>query len=459
MGAYAHLIPEGMIALAAVIVLFAELVPGLRRAPAGCGAAVAAVAAAVALWAGPAGPLFGGMLLVDETATFVRISVCALSAVFLLWVEGRGFAGERPREAVSLVLFAAVGGMLMASANDLVTLFISIELATMPAYVLMGYARTNERSLEGALKYYLLSLLTSLVMLYGLALFYGVTGTTAYDAIDLSGSGIVGVLAALFVTVGFLAKLSAAPFHYWAPDAYAGAPAPAVAFVSSVPKVAGLAALVRLIVPLVGQATTLSYVLIAASVASMLLGNLAAYPQTDIRRLMAYSGIAHVGYVLLAVSAGTAIGASAAVFYSVAYAMPSMAIMLIAAEEGSRLEDLAGLSRRRPWIAWVAVGLLLSLVGIPPLVGFFGKLYLFGAALDAGLVSLVVVGVLMSAVSLGYYFRIVRAMFASSSAEHAAGRPALSVAGVGAIVLLFAGTLLIGIGSAPLLTMLGYSIP
>ncbi len=459
---YARLIPEGVLALGAIAVLFAEHLPGVRRSAAGFGALVALLAAIAARWTGTPGALFGGMLTHDGTAGVVRVALPALSAMFLLWVAGRGFGGERPREAVGLVLAATLGGMLMSAASDLVTLYISLELATMPAYVLMGYTRGRERNLEGALKYYLLSLLTSLVMLYGLALFYAVAGSTAYASIDLRSAGPVTALASLFVAVGFLAKMSAAPFHYWAPDAYAGAPAPAVAFVSSVPKIAAVAAMARLFTVITPQVPSMPAALAVAAIASMLLGNLAAYPQSDVRRLMAYSGIAHVGYLLVALAAGTDVGASAAVFYSIAYAVPSMAIVLISAEEGLRLDDLRGLSVRRPWTAWLAVGFLLSLVGIPPLAGFFGKLYLFSAALAspvAWLVGLVVVAALMSAVSLGFYFRIVRVMFAAAPEERAVEAVAPSLTGDAALALLFAATLLLGVASAPVLAALGFALP
>jgi NADH-quinone oxidoreductase subunit N len=452
------LLPELVLLAGAVVALFAELVPGLKRSPAGFGAIVAAVAAALAA-AVPSGTtaLFGGMLLVDPTSTFVRVAIASLTAAFLLWVAGRGMGGERSREAVALALFAALGGMLMASANDLVTLFIAIELGTMPAYVLIGYGRTRESSLEGTLKYYLLSLLTSLFMLYGLALLYALSGSTGYGALNLSRAGSVGVLAALFVAVGFLAKMSAAPFHYWAPDAYAGAPAASVAFVSSVPKIAGVAAMARLLTVLVAQTPGLAAALAVAAAVSMVLGNLAAYPQADIRRMMAYSGVAHVGYMLVALSTGTSLGASAAVFYVVAYAVPSMAIMLVAAEEGSNLDEIAGLGSRHPWKAWSMLVFLLSLVGIPPMAGFIGKLYLFTAAWSGGQGLLVLLAVLMSVVSLGYYFRVVRAMFGKPVAP-GQDVPRSAPAAI-AIAGLVVATLAIGIAAAPLLGALGVSLP
>lgn len=443
--------------VAALVALFVELIPGLRRSPAGFGAAAAALAAVLGLVPHGTASFFGSMMLVDPRATFARVGIAALTAVFLLWLSGRGMDRERSREAVALALFAALGGMLMTTANDLVVLYVSMELATMPAYVLVGYARTDERSLEGTLKYYLLSLLTSLIMLFGLALLYALSGSTSYASLDIAAPGTVGLMAAMFVAVGFLAKMSAAPFHYWAPDAYAGAPAASVAFVSTVPKVAALVAMARLLLALAVHAPGLLVVLSVAAVLSMVVGNLAAYPQTDVRRLMAYSGVAHVGYLLVALSAGAA-GAGAAVYYVIAYAIPSMAIMLIAAEEGVTLEGLTGLWSRKPWKAWLVVLFLLSLVGLPPLAGFFGKLYLFSAALGAGLVWLVVVAVLASVVSLGYYFRIVRMMFAKP-ADPARAAVGSSVPAALAIWLLAIAVVAVGVGASQLFAVLGFAFP
>ncbi len=451
------LAPEAVVLLAACVSLFAEHVPLLRRSIPGFGALAAAVAAALVMLPHRTTSFFGSMLLVDQTASFARVAVAALTAVFLMWLAARGMGRERSREATALVLFAALGGMLMASANDLVTLYLAIELATMPAYVLVGYARTEESGLEGTLKYYLLSLLTSLIMLFGLALLFTLSGSTAYGSLELAKAGSAGLLASLFVAAGFFAKMSAAPFHYWAPDAYAGAPAASVAFVSSVPKVAGLVAMARLLLALSGHVPGLTLALGTAAVLSMLLGNLAAFPQTDVRRLMAYSGVAHVGYLLVALTAGS-VAMAAAVYYAVVYAIPSMAIMLIAAEEGVTLEALSALASRKPWKAWVSVLFFLSLVGIPPLAGFFGKLYVFGVALDRALVPLVVFAVLMSVVSLGYYFRVVRAMFARPVGE-AAVSAAPSFVATAAIVLLAVATLSVGLAAGPLLAPLGFVFP
>ncbi|MGB4593540.1 MAG: NADH-quinone oxidoreductase subunit N [Coriobacteriia bacterium] len=455
MNAFAPLMPEFLVLAAALAALFAERITGSDRSAAwlGSGAAlVGAIGAAVmGVREGIAG---GGMLAFDEVSVVTRVAILGLTAVYLLWLAGSRDTVERSREMTSLVLFAALGGMLMASARDLVTLFISIELATMPAYVLMGYRREDARTLEGALKYFLLSMTTSLFLLYGFSFLFGIAGSTAFSSLaDVRDAGLLWTFAAVFAFVGLLAKMSAAPFHFWAPDAYAGAPAASVAFVSTVPKIAGTAVMVNLAAVLAPSVETVPQFLAAAALASMALGNFAAFPQTDIRRLMAYSGVAHTGYVLLALSADTTSAFAAAIVYSIAYAIPSMAVVLVAAEEGTSLDDFAGLVGRRPVLAWSLVVLLLSLVGVPPMVGMFGKLLLFTAAIDAGRTALVVFAVLMSVVSAGYYFKVLRqAFFAERPGAVEKKRSWAAVAAIGACV---AATLLLGIVLSPLLGYLG----
>jgi len=259
----------------------------------------------------------------------------------------------------------------------------------------------------------------------------------------------------VLVLVGLFAKLSAAPFHYWTPDAYAGAPASSVAFVSTVPKVAGTVALVELVSALAPGVPGAQTVLIVAAVLSMLVGNFAAYPQTDLRRLMAYSGVAHTGYILAALSAGEA-GSAPAVFYAMAYAVPSMALVLMAAEEGTALDDLGGLAGRRPALAWAAVAWLVSLVGIPPLVGFFGKLYAFTAVIGADLAWLAIVAVMMSVVSGGYYFRVLAALFFTERMDATAATH--SRAAALAFGLALVAVVGLGIFSAPVLEFLGVTL-
>jgi NADH-quinone oxidoreductase subunit N len=326
----------------------------------------------------------------------------------------------------------------------------------MPAYVLMGFDRSDDRGLEGALKYFLLSMVASLLFLYGLSFIIGMSGATALASTRLE-PGVVGTMAAAFVVAGMLAKLSAAPFQWWAPDAYAGAPATSVAFVSAVPKVAGLVAFARVVLVLAPLTPALPLLLVGAAILSMLIGNLAAYPQTDLRRLMAYSGVAHAGYLLVGLATGGATGAGAALFYAIAYAVPSLGVMLVVALVGNTLGEFRGLAVRRPWLAWATTLMLLSLIGVPPLAGFTGKLLLFTSAMGAGLVPLSVLAVVMSAVSAGFYFRIVRAMFFESGAVDAAStRVPLGAAAV----IAACGVAVIGIGVAagPLISAISFAV-
>ena len=421
MALYALLLPEALLIAGALVALFAELLPGGDRGSAWLGASLALAAAVVAALqpATTMGP-FGGLLAFDGPARFLRISVALLGAAWMLWTAGRGEG--RVREAVSVVLFSMTGCMLVGEARELVTLLLSLELATMPVYVLVGYRRDEVKSLEGAIKYFLLSMLTTLVMLYGFSFIYGLSGSTRYGAIDLKGAGALGLVALLLALVGMFAKLSAAPFHFWAPDAYAGSTPWAVAFVSTVPKIAGALAIVRFVDAVAPSVATTGLVLAVVAGASMLLGNLAALTQTDLRRLMAYSGVAHSGYLLIGVAALSRLGYTAAVLYALAYTLPTMGIMLVAAEEGPLVEDFGGLSQRRPATAWGLVLLLLSLIGVPPMIGFFGKFNLIIAGQQAGMTWLVVLAVAVSVVSAGYYFRIVRTMFFAEAPASARGQ-------------------------------------
>jgi NADH-quinone oxidoreductase subunit N len=451
--------PELILLASALVALFADvLLRGLPRAGAWVGATGAGLAAVAAWWAGQGSvALFGGMFAVDGASQVARVATGALTAAFLLWLAGAGLRRGGVRTFAALVLFSALGAMLMAAARDWVVLLLALEVATMPAYVLMGFDRHDDRGLEGALKYFLLSMVASALFLYGLSFVIGMSGSTSMAATHLE-PGVIGAAAAAFLVAGMLAKLSAAPFQWWAPDAYAGAPAGAVAFVSAVPKVAGLVAFARVVQVLAPQTAALQPLLVGAALLSMVVGNLAAYPQQDMRRLMAYSGVAHAGYLLVGLSAGTAAGFKTALFYAIAYAVPSMGVMLVVAEAGDRLDDLRGLAVRRPWAAWVTALMLLSLIGVPPLAGFIGKLYLFTAAMGAGLVPVAVVAVVMSAVSAGFYFRIVRAMFfdvpVTSAPVFARSKVSMAV-----IVGCAIAVVVIGIASGPLLSAITFATP
>jgi NADH-quinone oxidoreductase subunit N len=449
--------PEALLLFSALVALFADvLVRGRTRAAAWIGAVGALLAAAAAFAAGQGTPaLFVGQFAVDGAGQVARVATGVLTAAFLVWLASAGLPRGSVREFTSLVLFSALGAMLMAGARDWVVLMLALEVATMPAYVLMGFDRSDERSLEGALKYFLLSMVASLLFLYGLSFVIGMTGSTAMSATNLQ-PGLLGAVAASFVVAGMLAKLSAAPFQWWSPDAYAGAPAAAVAFVSAVPKVAGLVAFARVVLVLAPQTPSLPLLLVGASVLSMVIGNLAAYPQSDVRRLMAYSGVAHAGYLLVGLATGTVAGANAALFYAIAYAVPSLGVMLVAASVGNTIGEFRGLATKRPFLAWATVLMIVSLIGIPPLAGFTGKLLLFTAAMGAGLVPLSVLAVAMSAVSAGFYFRIVRAMFFEAATEDVRV-PQLPMGAAAVIAACCVAVLAIGVAAGPLLSAIAFA--
>lgn len=452
MTGYGLFIPELLLFIGVAWALFADRLPGGDRGAAALGAALAFGACAAAVLSTTDAALFGGAVEFDAVARFSRAGIALVAAAWLLWTAGRGEG--RTREATALALLAAIGALLMSAAADLVTLVLAIELATFPAYALIGYRKSRIAGLEGALKYFLLSMLTSLVMLYGFSFLYGLTGATRFAALVLPQGGALPALAVAFSFVGLFAKLSAAPFHYWAPDAYEGAEPWTVAFVSTVPKLAGAVALVRLAEALSPSAPYLGTLLLVGAVASMVLGNLAALTQSDIRRMMAYSGVAHTGYLMLGAATLTTAGYGAAVLYALAYALPSMGVMLLVAEEGTSVTDFVGLSRRRPIAAWGAVVMLASLIGIPPLLGFFGKLYLFSAAITGGLVGWVALAVLMTVVSAGYYLRIVKSAFFAEG-EGTSGPAAPSLSAAVAVGICVVGVVAFGLAAGPLTEWLG----
>ncbi len=450
-----HFIPETLVVTGALAALFGEFWPGKDRGAAYIAAAMAALAAVLVILGGTSGPMVFGQVEPDSVARFARAGVAGLTATWVLWVAGRGISDERSRDGVALALFAAAGGMLLSMAGDLIVMYIALELSTMPAYVLMGYRRKDVSGLEGALKYFLRSMVTSIIMLYGVSFLYAISGSSAFTEITVAGSGMLGLVAVLLTLVGVFAKMSVAPFHHWVPDAYARAPAASVAFVSTVPKVAGFVVMARLLAAIAPSAPGLGTVIGIAAALSMILGNCAAFSLGELRRLMGYSAVGHAGYLMTALAAGTQIGYGAAVFYAVAYAVPSMAVMLVVAEEGTSMTDLAGLASRRPWVAWSMVVWLFSLIGIPPLAGFFGKLHVFGAALQGELMALVLLGLLTTVLSAAYYLRVVREVFFGEVTEGEDVDVEPSSAASAALLLCALATVALGIGAPPLLAALG----
>jgi len=367
---------------------------------------------------------FYGMFVTDAFAVFMKALVLIGSAVTILmglrYNEEEGIARF---EFPVLVLLSTTGMMVMISASDLITLYVGLELQNLALYVVAGFNRDSVRSSEAGLKYFVLGALSSGMLLYGISLIYGFTSTTAFaDLGKLMAAGAApstGIIVGLvFVVVGFAFKVSAVPFHMWTPDVYEGAPTPVTAFFAVAPKMAALALFVRFMIepfgPLLGEWRQL---VIFLSIASMVLGAVAAIAQENIKRLMAYSSIGHVGYALIGLAAGTANGIRGVLVYMAIYLFMTLgtwAVILCMRRNGRMLEgisDLAGLSRTHPSLALALAIFMFALSGIPPTAGFFAKLYVFLAAIDANLAGLAVIGVVTSVVSAFYYLRIVKVMY------------------------------------------------
>jgi NADH-quinone oxidoreductase subunit N len=367
---------------------------------------------------------FYGMFVADAFGLFMKTLILAGSAVaILLALRYNETEGIARFEFPVLVMLATTGMMVMVSANDLITLYVGLELQNLALYVVASFARDSSRSSEAGLKYFVLGGLSSGMLLYGLSLVYGFAGSTGFDAIAgllLSGKpAATGIVVGLvFIVVGLAFKISAVPFHMWTPDVYEGAPTPVSAFFAVAPKMAAFALLIRFMIapfgPLTGE---WRQVILFLSIASMVLGAVAAVAQHNIKRLMAYSSISHVGYALIGLAAGTANGIRGVLVYLAIYLFMNIgawAVILCMRRQGRMVEeiaDLGGLASSQPGLALALLIFLFALSGIPPTAGFFAKLYVFLAAIDAGLVGLAVIGVVTSVVSAFYYLRVVKVMY------------------------------------------------
>jgi NADH-quinone oxidoreductase subunit N len=456
---YGRVLPEIILTLAGVLIMFLEAVMKGDRRVLGVAAAVALAAAIPATLAASPGPAFQGMLLIDGLATFFRVLVIVAGLVVLFgsseYLRREGGEGG---EYYALLLFSIVGQCVMAAANELVMIFIGLEISSIASYVLAGYLRDDKRNNEAALKYFLLGSFATAFLLYGVAWMYGATGSTNLSAIRsalaadaASSETLIGVAAALMF-VGLAFKISAAPFQAWAPDVYQGAPAPVSGFLTVGPKAAAFAVLIRVFViglgPIAGRWLPAVWI---CALATMIVGNFAAIVQSNIKRLLAYSSIAHAGYVLVAVTANSGTGSAAAMFYLAAYAFTNLGAFAVVAyfsRKGERylsVDDFAGLAQKQPAMAAMLTIFLLSLIGVPLTGGFFGKFYIFKAALDSNLVWLTILGLLNSAVAAYYYLRVLVVMYMKEPAEAAEG---LEPAGPGLQLAIFgsaAVTLLLGI--------------
>lgn len=426
------ILPEILLLLLAGLILMLDLVlPAARKAALGWISAFGLISLLVLALGlsdqAPQGLVFGGMLRNDGVALAFRVLFLFSGSVTCLLSLGvRGIA--RRGEYYALLLFVVLAMMLMASAADLIMLYLAFESTSIPLYVLAGFIKRDDKSTEAGLKYFLFGALTSAVMLYGFSLLYGLTGETnlyrlaaALQAGQLSPWLLVS--GAALILVGFAFKLAAVPFHFWTPDVYEGAPTPITAFISTASKAAGFAVVLRFLLavfPAIEPYWT--GILAAVAAATMTVGNLLALAQKNIKRLLAYSSIAHAGYALIGVVALSQFGVASTVFYLIGYVVTNLAafavVILFARAAGSEeIAAYAGLSRRAPGLALSLLVALLSLAGMPPLAGFVAKVYVFAAAVESGWVWLAFVGVINSIIGLYYYLTVLKVVYLFRS-EH-----------------------------------------
>jgi NADH-quinone oxidoreductase subunit N len=418
--------PEIILAVGALALLMIGVFTGEKSALLVTGLAVVLIAVA-GLWLfffTGEGQAYGGAFLLDPFARFMKGLALVGSIVAMIMSFGQGRAHQLDRfEFPVLLVISTLGMMVLISANDLIAFYLGLELMSLSLYVVAAFNRDSIRSTEAGLKYFVLGALSSGMMLYGMSLVYGFTGNTGFDEIaavlssETRGMGLV--FGMVFVLAGACFKISAVPFHMWTPDVYEGAPTPVTAFFAAGPKVAAMAILVRIVseafMPIIAD---WRQIIVFVAIASMLLGSFAAIGQRNIKRLMAYSSIGHMGFALVGLAAGTETGISGVVLYMTIYMVMTLGtfacIMAMRRPEGGYVEnvdDLAGLSSTKPFMALVLTALMFSMAGIPPLAGFFAKYFVFVAAIEAKLYALAVIGVLSSVVGAYYYLRIVKLMW------------------------------------------------
>ncbi len=420
---YIRILPELVLSVFGIIVMMID--PLIReqgsKKPLGIIAIVGTLAglAATAFQSGFYGNAFYNAIRVDTFSVFFHVVVLLIALVVLLTsLEYLEVQRIRSGEYYALVLFGTVGMMLMSSAVELVLIFIALEISSISTYILAGMRRRAAESAEASLKYFLLGSFATAFFLYGVALVFGATGTTNVYGIAQylqAHSSLLVYLAVGLMFVGLGFKVASAPFHVWTPDVYEGSPAPVVAFMSTGPKAAAFAVLLRVL--FATGAPGWFWMIWVSAVLSMTLGNIGALVQQNVKRLLAYSSIAHAGYLLVAFAAASQVGISAAIFYAASYAamnVGAFAVISHFASTGEKyvtLDDYAGLGRRSPLLAAILTIFLLSLIGIPVTGGFFAKFYVFSAALQSHLVGLTIIGVMNSAIAAYYYLRVIVYMY------------------------------------------------
>ncbi len=431
----AVVMPEILLSCIAMVLLLVNVfVPGNNKAYLGYLSIIglAVTAASVVNGWGPSVSAFNGAVVQDNFATFFKI-IFLVSAGLAVLISDKYMAQEECNqgELYPLILFATVGMMLMAAGTDMMVIFLGLELLSICLYVLAGFNRASVKSNEAGLKYFLLGAFSTGFLLYGMALTYGATGSTKIQAISafVMGNPSVAtnplfVVGMLLISTGFCFKIAAAPFHMWTPDVYQGAPTPVTAFMSAGPKAAGFAAFIRVMIfafpMLKAEWGQLLWIL---AVLTMTVGNIIALSQDNVKRMLAYSSIAHAGYALVGFTATNAEGAAGILFYMLSYAFMNIgafAVLVLIGKKGEsngNVQDLAGFAHKKPLLAAIFSIFLFSLAGIPPTAGFIGKFYLFSAAVKSGYIWLAIIGVLNSAASMYYYLRVMVFMYMKDPTE------------------------------------------
>ena len=458
---YQLLLPEIFLFLWAILIFVVDLIKKEKKHHLAYWALLGIVITIVLVLTSQKGDLFGGMFHADSFATFFNLIF--LLTGFLTIISSVEFTKKLPShqgEYFGLILLSMTGMMFLASAGELLILYVSLELVTIPLYVLAAYRKDELKSSEAGLKYLILGGISSALLLYGISMIYGLSGTTFLKEIKTTlivrflSTGEIGpslVLGFIFMIAGFGFKLALVPFHMWAPDVYEGAPTPITAFLSVASKAAGIAAFLRVFFRafLIFQVDWALLIAVLASLA-MIIGNTIALLQTNIKRMLAYSSIAQIGYILIGVVSASATGASSVAFYTFVYLFANMGAFITAitfsnTTGSDEIKDYAGLSRRSPALAAMMAVFMLSLVGIPPLAGFMGKYYLFSSAIEKGYIWLVVVAILTSVVSLYYYLNVVRQMYFQTTSENESVTISITPALKTALIISVIGVLLFGI--------------
>ncbi len=457
---YNVLLLEMGVALLALLLLVLDLLMDVGRSRRSLGTLAACGLTAIFFYSfsqyGVNATFWHGYFSLDDYAVFFKQAfLIGAILVILFSLDTVDRLPHSHGEFYALLLFAVVGMMVLSSANDLITLYAGIELMTLSFFILVGYVLSDTRSTEAAIKYLVLASAASAVMLYGMSLIFGLSGHMGYAAIakELTASPALLVGGVLLLS-GFAFKVAAPPFHMWAPDVYEGAPIPVTAMLAMGSKAAGFAALIRVVTivfPATGYPWAMLLLLLAG--ASMLIGNLVAIPQTNIKRMLAYSSIAQAGYIMTGLVAGTAAGVKGMLFYLMIYVFANVGAFGVVAAvskhtSGENIADFSGLSRQAPMLAAAMTVSLLSMAGIPPLAGFVGKFFLFSAVIDAGYLSIAVMGFVLSMVSVYYYLNVVKAMFLGKPSDERSFEIAVPLKFT--VLFAMAATLVMGVYPGPL---------